>query len=170
MSRLSVDRLFADPPLTGTLPQQPALPTHATTGAPTSAEKAERERRRQFAHGITRFAFSPDGASLLLPVDGAAVLFDTRSERFRTVTPPATRQTDLRFSPRGRYLSYVRGSDLYLYDLEAERETPISRDGSGIGSLAAHEPLVVAPHGSNSSIPSSVWNSFISASWWSWQP
>jgi len=171
VSRLTVERLFADPPLSGTLPQQPALAPDGRylcylrpadddrerldlwrcdiesaehrcwvdarqlqaltpAGELTSAEKAERERRRQFAGGITRFAFNPDGSSLLLPVDGAAVLFDTTTEQCHTVTPPATRQTDLRFSPRGHYLTYVRDNDLHLYDLQEGREMPITRDGS----------------------------------------
>jgi len=171
VSRLTVERLLADPPLSGTLPQQPALAPDGSYlcylraadddrerldlwrcevdsaahrcwidarrlrelipgGAPTGAEKAERERRRQFAHGITRFAFSPDGGAVLLPVEGAAVLFDTASEQFRRVTPAGTRQTDLRFSPKGRYLSYVRDNDLYCLDLDSGRETAVTRDGS----------------------------------------
>ena len=99
--KLSVERLFSDPPLTGTLPSNLRFSPDATFIAflklaeddrermdlwrheidsgvsecwinatqlvaslddQSVAEKAERERKRQFASGITSFSFSPDGS------------------------------------------------------------------------------------------------------------
>ncbi|HEX7036980.1 MAG TPA: alpha/beta fold hydrolase [Pseudomonadales bacterium] len=110
----------------------------AGSGPATEAEKAERERRRQFASGITAFRFSPDGTRLLMPVNGTAFLLDLPSAEpatageLRAVTPPGTRQTDIRFSPDGAALSYVRDGNLYHLSLATGRETPLTADGGGI--------------------------------------
>ena len=103
-------------------------------GPRTEAERAERERRRQFAGGITAFAFSPDGRRLLLPVEGTAFVLDIERDELAAVTPAGTRQTDIRFSPDGRQLSYVRDGDLYRYDLDEGREVRLTADGGGIVS------------------------------------
>jgi dipeptidyl-peptidase 4 len=97
----------------------------------TDAEKAERERRRQFSHGITRYHFSPDGTRLLLPVAGAAYVLDLRDDTLVPVTPPGTRQTDFQFDPAGTRISYVRGGDLYLVNLADHAETRLTQDGGG---------------------------------------
>ncbi|MFW6092800.1 MAG: alpha/beta fold hydrolase [Pseudomonadota bacterium] len=97
----------------------------------TAEEKAERERRRQFAGGITAYRFSPDGRRLLLPVAGAAFVMDLAGGALERVTPAGTRQTDVRFSPDGRSVTYVRRGDLYRYDFENARETPLTADGGG---------------------------------------
>lgn len=94
-------------------------------------EQAERERRRQFAGGITRFEFSPDGRRLLLPVAGAAFVMDLGSQSVRAVTPPGTRQTDMRFTPDGAALTYVRDGDLYRLDLDDDHEVRLTADGGG---------------------------------------
>jgi dipeptidyl-peptidase-4 len=115
-------------------------------GPLTEAEKAERERRRQFSRGITRFEFAPDGTRLLLPVGGAAFELTLADDALRCVTPPGTRQTDFRFDPTGRQVSYVRDGDLYVTDLETGRETRLTFDGSetvasGIADFIAQEEM-----------------------------
>ena len=106
----------------------------AGAGAPTAAETAERERRRQFARGITSYAFSPDGNRLLLPVDGTAFVLDLADGALRQITAAGTRQTDMRFSPDGHAVSYVRGGNLYRYDLAGAHEFPLTADGGGFVS------------------------------------
>ncbi len=101
-------------------------------GAATEAEKAERERRRQFARGITDYRLSPDGRRLLLPVEGTAFVMDLPDGELRPITPAGTRQTDVRFSPDGTRISYVREGNLYCHDLASGRETAITADGGGI--------------------------------------
>lgn len=106
----------------------------ADAGEPTAAEQAERERRRQFARGITAFSFSPDGSRALLPVEGTAFVMNLATEEIAAVTPPDTRQTDMRFSPDGTQLSYVRDGDLYRYEFATAREVRLTADGGGIVS------------------------------------
>ena len=185
MTVLTVERLFGNPPLTGTLPSQitfspdgsylaylkvsdddrerldlwrfdPASGEHRlwldartlTVKSETlsDAEKAERERKRSFNTGITSFEFNPNGQELLVPIDGAGQLFELATETLSAFTPPGTRQTDFRFSPAGHYLSYVRGNDLYYFDLEKREEIRVTADGndviaSGIADFIAQEEM-----------------------------
>ena len=193
MAKLTVERLFSDPPLFGRLPQNPlftpdgqyvaylrvapgdrerlelwrvdlghgmhecwvddarlarvrATADAATSAAPTAAEQAERERRRQFSHGITAYSFSPDGKHLLLPVDGTAFLMQLPSGDLRAITPPGTRQTDIRFSTDSNNVSYVREGNLYRYDLQRDQELPLTADGmgyvsNGIADFIAQEEM-----------------------------
>lgn len=104
----------------------------ATAGSAATAEElAERERRRQFARGITAFQFSPCGRYLLLPLEGAGHLLTLADGRMRTITAPDTRQTDLRFTPDGAAVCWVRAGNLYRYDLATDTEQPITEDGGG---------------------------------------
>jgi dipeptidyl-peptidase-4 len=173
LSQLTVERLFADPTLTGTLPGSLTFSPDGTCVAflraadddrerldlwrydiaaqrtrcwldarklsqpnavLTTAEKAERERKRQFSRGITGFAFSPDGNQLLFGVDGTGHLLALADNRLTTFTPDGTRQTDFRFSPGGHYISYVRGNNLYYHDLVAQTEVQVTGDGSALVS------------------------------------
>ena len=170
MARLTVERLFSNPPLTGTLPSevkfapdgsyvaylkpadddrerldlwrmQVATGEHmrwidaSTLIDPneilSAAEKAERERKRLFATGITSYEFSPNGSHLLIPAGGRGYLYHIDSEQLSCFTPPGTRQTDFTFSPKGRFISYVRGGNLYYYDREATAEIAVTSDGGG---------------------------------------
>ncbi len=171
MARLTVERLFSNPPLTGTLPTEirfapggdfvaylkPAEEdrerldlwrldlaegTHRLwidasvltdpDAILSDAEKAERERKRLFATGITTYAFSPDGNCLLIPAGGNGYLYDIGTADLRRFTPEDSRQTDFTFSPSGRYVSYVRNGNLYYYDREADREMAVTNDGGGL--------------------------------------
>lgn len=185
MSKLSVERLFSDPPLTGTLPTSIKFSPDGSfiaflrtaeddrerqdlwrldvadrssrcwldarklsdSGATlTLAEKAERERKRQFANGITRYEFSPDGRYLLLPVDGAGYLLEISGESLKKFTPDQTRQTDFQFSPTGAFISYVRGNNLYYFDIAEDKEHQVTDDGNelvsyGIADFIAQEEM-----------------------------
>jgi dipeptidyl-peptidase 4 len=114
--------------------------------APTAAEKAERERKRQFSSGITSYEISADGRHLLLPVDGAGFLLDISSDELRRFTPAGTRQTDFQFSPGSRFISYVRDNNLYCYELADGTEHALTDDGSelianGIADFIAAEEM-----------------------------
>ncbi len=168
MTRLPIQRLFADPPLAGRPPTQVKVAPGGSRvaflraadddrerldlwcweratgrleervnarafeeGELTAEERAERERRRQFAGGITAYAWHPDGHRLLLAVGGQAVLHDLTSGRTSPVTAPDTRQTGVTLSRTGRYVSTVRGGDLYLHDLRSGAEHRVTHDGGG---------------------------------------
>ncbi len=183
--KLTVERMFSDPPLSGTLPASLKfapdgsyiaflrladddrermdlwrydistacatcwINANELAGAAdrlSDAEKTERERKRQFATGITSFSFSADGAYLLVPSNGAGYLFEIGTGELHRFTPLGCRQTELRFSPRGRFVSYVRDNNLYRYEIATRAETAITHDGGdsisyGLAEFIAQEEM-----------------------------
>ena len=97
----------------------------------TADEAAERERRRMFAHGVTAYAWHPDSDHILVPAGGAAFLVSVADGALRRITPPNTRQSGFRLSPKGTFLSFVRDSDLFALRLADGAETRLTRDGGG---------------------------------------
>ena len=92
-----------------------------------AAERNERERKRLFGHGITSHAWSADSRALLIEAGGAGYLLDARSRSTRRVTPAGPGYADIRLSPGGRFLSYVRDRSLYHLHLESGIERVIAR-------------------------------------------
>ncbi len=107
-------------------------------------EEARRERQRTSSlSGIVDYEFSPDSRYLLIPLAGDLFLYDLRAPspaaavRRLTATPDA--ETDPRFSPRGRYVSYVRGQNLHAIELASGRELALTRGGGGTVSYGVAE-------------------------------
>jgi dipeptidyl-peptidase-4 len=99
-------------------------------------EKARRERARVAAYsGIVEYAFSADATRLLFPIGGDVYLYDlSRSAEDATrrlTTSPAT-ETDVRFSPGGRFVSFIREQNLFVIDLRDGRERQLTADGGGL--------------------------------------
>ena len=112
----------------------------------TAAEQADRERRRQFSTGVVNYCWLPDGKRLCCTIDGTVLLFECASQRLRAITPEGMRQTNLTASGAGRYLSYVRDGDLYIYDIALGREERLTDDASesisnGIAEFIASEEM-----------------------------
>ncbi len=184
MTRLTVERVFSDPPLSGSVPGAPKIlpsgnwvlylanppdarerldlygyhvqskkierlvdaSTLAREGELTTAEKAQRERLRQFTFGITTFVVYPSGDRVAFLAAGAVYTLDIGRSQPVRVTPDDARQTDLQVSGTGRYLSYVRGADLYVFDCESGTEQRITFDGSttienGVADFIAQEEM-----------------------------
>lgn len=112
-------------------------------GPLSAEEEARRERQRTSAlRGIVDYEFSGDGTALLFPLGGDLYHYDlnapaARAARRLTDTPAP--ETDPRFSPRGRYVSWVREQDLYAYDLRAGAERRLTTDGGGLVSNGVAE-------------------------------
>jgi dipeptidyl-peptidase-4 len=98
-------------------------------GELTDAEKAERERRRQFGTGISRFTAAPDGTAAYFLLDGAVWRVEIGTGTTRCLVATG-RQTELTCSPSGRHLSYVRSGDLFVFDVSTGRERRITSDAS----------------------------------------
>ncbi|XOV81614.1 MAG: alpha/beta fold hydrolase [bacterium] len=89
----------------------------------TDVERAERERRRQFNHGITEFSWHPNGDVLMLPINGQAVFVDIASAQLETrvMTPQDKRQSAFQISPEGHWLSFVQNGDLFALPLDPDK-------------------------------------------------
>ena len=94
------------------------------------AEKSRRERERISARGIVEYKWDEQGHALLVPAAGKLFLADAATGAVAPlVALPG--ETDARFSPHGRYVSYVRDRALYVLDLHDHAEhavTPKGRD------------------------------------------
>jgi dipeptidyl-peptidase-4 len=99
-------------------------------------EKARRERQRTSSlSGIVEYQFSRDGSKLLFPLGGDLHLYDLAAppgKAARRLTNDAAAETDPKFSPRGRYVSFVRDQNLYAIELASGREIALTRDGGGL--------------------------------------
>jgi dipeptidyl-peptidase-4 len=76
------------------------------------------------------YTFAPDKSAVVLEVAGDLFYYrlgDTTARRL-TSTPAAEEEPEI--SPDGRRVAYVRESNLYVSDLEGNRERAITRDGS----------------------------------------
>jgi dipeptidyl-peptidase-4 len=106
-------------------------------------EEARRERQRTSSlSGIVEYQFSPDSHSLLVPLGGDLYVYDLRAkqaEAVRQITKTDSFETDARFSPKGRYVSFVRDQNLIVYDLTTGRERAITREGGGLVSFGVAE-------------------------------
>ncbi len=96
-----------------------------------AAEQARRERDRSASFkGINSYSWSPDGKQLLIPLAGSLYLVDL-------ATPDQARKVasgdvlDAKISPKGKYLSFVRGQNLFIQDLASGTERQLTHDGGG---------------------------------------
>lgn len=75
-------------------------------------DERERERRRRYA--VADYVWSPDSQSLLFTSAGSLYLYDVAAERPRALTPQFQGVKDPKFSPSGRWVSFVHEHDLWL--------------------------------------------------------
>jgi dipeptidyl-peptidase-4 len=119
-----------------------------TDRALSAEEEARRERQRTAAlSGIVEYSFAPDSRQLLIPLNGDLYLYDlspksgARKSRdpVRRLTKTEAYETDARFSPRSRFVSFVRDQNLYVIDLASGKETAVTSEGGGLTSYGVAE-------------------------------
>ena len=107
------------------------------------AEKARRERMRiAGTSGIVEYQWSADGKQLLFPIAGSLYVYriDAKQDAVKTLTQAADGfATDPKFSPKGRYVSFVRDATLYAIEIDSGTETRVSPAGSGTVSYGMAE-------------------------------
>lgn len=119
-----------------------------------SAEEAQRRERQRTAmfSGIVEYSFAADSRHLLVPLGGDLYVYDLRAPpetAVRRITRTASYETDARFSPKGRYVSFVRDENLVIYDLKTGTETAITSEGGGLVSFATAEFVAQEEMGRN---------------------
>jgi dipeptidyl-peptidase-4 len=98
-------------------------------------EKARRERARiaNFS-GIVEYQFAPDGSALLFPLGGELYLYELARRGKDAVTRLTHGEgfaTDPKLSPKGRYVAFVRGANLWVIERASGKQRQITRDGGG---------------------------------------
>ena len=75
-------------------------------------------------------AFDGSARQALYIFDGDVFVLELDKAHFRRLTSTPVEETSVSFSPNGRRVAYVRSNNLYFFDLDAGRETQLTRDGS----------------------------------------
>ncbi|HZH43531.1 MAG TPA: DPP IV N-terminal domain-containing protein [Lysobacter sp.] len=113
-------------------------------------EKARRERQRIASlTGIVDYHWAPDAQALLFPLGGELYLYDLRKsgkDAVRKLTNGEGFATDPKISPKGGYVSFVRGRNLWVIELASGRQIQLTRDGSetignGVAEFVADEEM-----------------------------
>jgi dipeptidyl-peptidase 4 len=106
-------------------------------------EEARRERQRIAAlRGIVDYHWSPDSKGILVPLAGDLYYYDLAKpagEAVRRLTETAAFETDPKFSPRGRYVSFIRDQDLYAVEVATGAERRLTTGGGGLVSHGVAE-------------------------------
>ncbi len=109
-------------------------------------EKARRERQRVAGiSGITRYYWSDDSKSLMMPVGGDVYVLPLGGEVKRLTNTPEY-ETDIKFSPKNTYVSFIRNREVYAVNVENGVETKLTSGSSdtianGMAEFAAQEEL-----------------------------
>ena len=75
-------------------------------------------------------AFDGYGKQALYVFKDDVFVLDLATAHFRRLTSTPEPETSASFSPNGRRVAYVRANNLYSFDLDTNRETQLTRDGS----------------------------------------
>jgi len=104
-------------------------------GALSAEEEARRERQRTAAlRGVVEYEWAPDSRALLAPLAGDLYVYDLArpaADAVRRLTDTAAYETDAKYSPRGRYVSFVRDQDLYAIEVATGAERRLTAGGGG---------------------------------------
>ena len=94
-------------------------------------EKARRERMRVYGSGIITYDWSNDGNALLFPLAGDVYYFKIGDKKAKRLLETDAFETDIKFSPKGNYISYIREQNLYVMNVATGKEKAITTKGGG---------------------------------------
>ena len=100
-----------------------ALLSGSNTENESAQERARRERAREGAAGIVSFSCDSDAHHAVFAVSGRLFMCDMHHALEIVVNNPAPgTMYDARISPNGKHIAYVRGSALYVCDLQGNEK------------------------------------------------
>lgn len=94
-------------------------------------EKARRERMRLRGKGIVSYQWSQDGKALLFPVGGDVFYHKIGTPGAQQLLNTQAFETDIKLSPRGNYISFIRDQNLFIKHIATGVETAITTEGGG---------------------------------------
>lgn len=95
-------------------------------------EKARRERQRIYGEGIMEYAWADDGKALLIPSAGKLYYYTLADGKVRLLPTGDGFATDAKLSPKGHYVTFVAGQNLWLLTLANDKLTQLTKDGGGV--------------------------------------
>ena len=94
-------------------------------------EKARRERMRLSGSGIISYQWSADGKALLFPLGGDVYYHKLGEKGAKQLLDTDVFETDIKLSPKGNYISFIRDQNLFVKHIESGKETAITKEGGG---------------------------------------
>jgi dipeptidyl-peptidase-4 len=96
--------------------------------APTTkqATQDERERERLRRYAVAAYLWSPDAKTMLFTSAGKLYLLDLASGRSRALAPGKAGVRDPKFSPDGRWVSFLLRHDIWLVPVDGGTEQPLT--------------------------------------------
>ena len=98
-------------------------------GAPevlSAEEKNRRERAREYGSGIVAYSWDRDSKQILFPLGGDVFVYNLETGKATQVTDTDGFETDARISGSGKFVTYVRGNELYISNLKTGAERRLS--------------------------------------------
>ncbi len=110
-------------------------------------EKARRERNRALTgkSGILSYFWSDDSKSLLFPIGGDVYVMPLEGEPKQLTNSPEY-ETDIKFSPQSRYVSFIRNRELFAVEIASGKETQLTNGATetianGMAEFVVQEEL-----------------------------
>ncbi|WP_202262518.1 MULTISPECIES: S9 family peptidase [unclassified Alteromonas] len=94
-------------------------------------EKARRERMRLSGSGIVSYQWSDDGKALLFPLGGDVFYHKLGEKGAKQLLDTDAFETDIKLSPKGNYISFIRDQNLYVKHIASGKEMAITEEGGG---------------------------------------
>ncbi|MBU2882517.1 S9 family peptidase [Psychrosphaera sp. B3R10] len=102
-------------------------------------EKARRERQRIYGKGILEYTWSADGSALLFPLNGDVFYYQLGKAKAEKLTNGDGFVTDVKFSPKGNFVSYVKNQNLYIINLKTKQTKALTTSGKDTIKFAMAE-------------------------------
>ncbi|GGD84942.1 peptidase S9 [Tsuneonella deserti] len=103
------------------------------------AEKSRRERQGIQSNGVVDYSWDDQGRFIVVPVQGDIWLFERAASKVRQLTDTAEDEIDAKVSPKGRYVSFVRGDNLFIVPSAGGDPRAITTGGTPDKSWATAE-------------------------------
>ncbi|MCA3722085.1 S9 family peptidase [Phenylobacterium sp.] len=103
------------------------------------AEKSRRERQGVQTSGVVAYDWDDEGRFILAPVEGDLWLWTRADGSLRRLTETPEDEVDARVSPKGGFVSFVRGDNLWIAPSGGGEAKALTRDGTEVRSWATPE-------------------------------
>jgi dipeptidyl-peptidase-4 len=126
------ESLYYFDPANGKSAQLIAADKLAALTPSTSHMKDDRQRENHARFGVADYQWAPDSKNLLFDAQGQLWIFDVVSGKATQLTQAKEPSGDPKFSPDGKFLSYVRAHDLYVRPIAGGAEIALTKDRDAI--------------------------------------
>jgi dipeptidyl-peptidase-4 len=100
--------------------------------SPEQANIDERERTRRNRYSVPDYVWAPDGQSVLLVSSGSLYLYPLASRKPVHLAPSKNHVLDPKFSPDGKWISFLSGHDLWIVSTAGGKERRLTTGGSAV--------------------------------------